>query len=116
MLHAATALNDLNLPGNHLEALVADRKGQHSIRINTQWRVCFKWAAPDAHDVEIVDYLKSGQSKNVADNTKANALLQVADRKQRAEDSQPRAAAKARRSSARAQKRTVRKPPAKPAR
>lgn len=56
VLHAATTLNDLNLPGNHLEALVGDRKGQHSIRINIQWRVCFKWSAPYADDVEIVDY------------------------------------------------------------
>jgi proteic killer suppression protein len=56
MLHAATALNDLNLPGNHLEVLVGDRKGQHSIRFNSQWRVYFKWTPPDAGDVEIVDY------------------------------------------------------------
>lgn len=56
MLHAATALNDLQLPGNRLEILQGDRKGQHSIRLNDQWRVCFRWAAPDAYDVEIVDY------------------------------------------------------------
>jgi proteic killer suppression protein len=43
-------------PGNRLEALVADRKGQHSIRINDQWRVCFVWAADGVHDVQIVDY------------------------------------------------------------
>lgn len=43
-------------PGNRLEALVADRAGQHSIRINDQWRICFRWADGDAFDVEIVDY------------------------------------------------------------
>ena len=43
-------------PGNHLEALKDDRKGQHSIRINQQWRVCFVWTAHGAADVEIVDY------------------------------------------------------------
>jgi len=56
ILDAATTLNDLNLPGNRLEALKGNRKGQHSIRINDQWRVCFKWSAPYADDVEIVDY------------------------------------------------------------
>ncbi len=57
MLHAATKLESLKAPpGNHLEALKNDRKGQHSIRINDQWRVCFKWADDGAHDVEIVDY------------------------------------------------------------
>jgi len=44
------------LPGNRLEALKGDRKGQHSIRVNDQWRVCFRWHEGDAHDVEIVDY------------------------------------------------------------
>ncbi len=43
-------------PGNRLEALTGDRKGQYSIRINDQWRVCFRWEGADAHDVEIVDY------------------------------------------------------------
>ncbi len=43
-------------PGNRLEALKGDRKGQHSIRINDQWRICFKWKAGDAYDVEIADY------------------------------------------------------------
>ena len=42
--------------GGHLEALTRDRKGQHSIRINDQWRICFRWVDPDAVDVEIVDY------------------------------------------------------------
>jgi proteic killer suppression protein len=57
MLHAATTLGDLGgLPGNQLEALRGKRVGQHSIRINDQWRVCFRWNAGDAHDVEIVDY------------------------------------------------------------
>jgi proteic killer suppression protein len=43
-------------PGNHLERLVGDRKGQHSIRINDRFRVCFRWEAGDAHEVEITDY------------------------------------------------------------
>lgn len=56
-LHAATELNSLRIPpGNHLEALKRDHKGQHSIRINDQWRVCFKWQADGAHSVEIADY------------------------------------------------------------
>ena len=56
-LHAATALASLRIPpGNQLEALKADRKGQHSIRINDQWRVCFVWRSDGAHQVEIVDY------------------------------------------------------------
>ena len=57
MLDDATSLNDLAaLPGNRLEALRGDRKGQHSIRINDQYRICFEWRAGDAHNVEIVDY------------------------------------------------------------
>jgi proteic killer suppression protein len=57
MIQAATALNDLRSPpGNRLEALVADRKGQHSIRINDQYRICFVWRADGAHEVEITDY------------------------------------------------------------
>jgi proteic killer suppression protein len=57
VLEAATALENLDgLPGNRLEALKVNRKGQHSIRINDQWRVCFKWKDGDAYDVEIVDY------------------------------------------------------------
>jgi toxin HigB-1 len=56
-LHRARTLEDLKVPpGNHLEALKGDRRGQHSIRINDQWRVCFTWKDGDAHDVEIVDY------------------------------------------------------------
>jgi proteic killer suppression protein len=56
-LHRAIALRDLAaLPGNQLEALKGDRKGQHSIRINDQYRICFRWADGDAFDVEIVDY------------------------------------------------------------
>jgi len=55
-LHRARVLEDLKAPpGNHLEALKGDRKGQHSIRINDQWRVCFIWKSGDAHEVEIVD-------------------------------------------------------------
>ena len=50
-------LTDLKVPpGNRLEALKGDRKGQHSIRINDQWRICFRWEGGDAFDVEIVDY------------------------------------------------------------
>jgi toxin HigB-1 len=56
-LHRATALDDLRLPAsNRLEALQGDRKGQNSIRINDQWRICFGWEGGSAHDVEIVDY------------------------------------------------------------
>ena len=56
-LIAAVQLADLAVPpGNHLEALKDDRAGQHSIRINKQWRICFVWKADGAHDVEIVDY------------------------------------------------------------
>lgn len=56
-LHAATTLGDLrNPPGNQLEALRGGRKGQRSIRINEQWRICFVWKSGDSHDVEIVDY------------------------------------------------------------
>ena len=57
ILDAASELNVLRVPpGNRLEALKGDRKGQHSIRINEQWRICFRWKAGDASDVEIVDY------------------------------------------------------------
>jgi len=56
-VHSARTLDDLRAPpGNRLEALTGDRKGQHSIRINDQWRICFRWRDGDAHDVEIVDY------------------------------------------------------------
>ncbi|MBK6677595.1 MAG: type II toxin-antitoxin system RelE/ParE family toxin [Rhodocyclaceae bacterium] len=56
-LHAATELTSLGIPpGNQLEALKGDRKGQHSIRINDQWRVCFVWRDDGASEVEIVDY------------------------------------------------------------
>lgn len=56
-LHAATELRILaSPPGNQLEALRGDRKGQHSIRINDQWRICFVWRDGHSYDVEIVDY------------------------------------------------------------
>ena len=56
-LHAATELGVLaSPPGNHLEALRGDREGQHAIRINQQWRICFIWREGHAHEVEIVDY------------------------------------------------------------
>jgi toxin HigB-1 len=57
LLHAAVALDNLNVPpGNRLEALHGQRKGQHSIRINDQYRICFVWRDGNACDVEIVDY------------------------------------------------------------
>lgn len=56
-LDAATMLETLRVPpGNQLEALKRDRKGQHSIRVNDQWRICFTWRDGHAYDVEIVDY------------------------------------------------------------
>jgi proteic killer suppression protein len=56
-VHAAAALSDLRaIPGNHLEDLRDDRRGQYSIRINAQWRICFRWVDSDAVAVEIVDY------------------------------------------------------------
>ena len=56
-LDAAAALDDLRVPpGNRLEALRGDRRGQHSIRVNDQFRVCFRWSDGDACDVEICDY------------------------------------------------------------
>jgi len=57
MLNQARNLNDLRVPpGDRLESLKGDRKGQMSIRINDQWRICFEWHDNDAYDVEIVDY------------------------------------------------------------
>ncbi|HEX5998433.1 MAG TPA: type II toxin-antitoxin system RelE/ParE family toxin [Hyphomicrobiaceae bacterium] len=57
LLSTVISLNDLRVPpGNRLEALAGDRAGQHSIRINKQWRICFRWKDGDACDVEIVDY------------------------------------------------------------
>jgi proteic killer suppression protein len=56
-LSRARVLQDLDVPPvNRLEALRGDRKGQHSIRINNQWRICFRWQEDGVHDVEIVDY------------------------------------------------------------
>ena len=56
-LEAAMSLKDLlGLPGNRFEALTGDRRGQYSIRINDQWRVCFRWSEGDAYEVEIADY------------------------------------------------------------
>ena len=57
-LDAATSLLDLDLPGNRLEALKGDRKGQYSIRINDQWRICFEWpkGSPGPISVQIIDY------------------------------------------------------------
>jgi proteic killer suppression protein len=58
-LHRARVLRDLAAPpGNRLEALKKDREGQHSIRINDRWRICFRWEDGNAFDVEIVDYHK----------------------------------------------------------
>ncbi|HEX9759790.1 MAG TPA: type II toxin-antitoxin system RelE/ParE family toxin [Candidatus Acidoferrales bacterium] len=57
MLDAARELGDLAaVPGNRLERLRGDREGQHSIRVNDQWRICFVWDSGNAYDVEIVDY------------------------------------------------------------
>lgn len=57
MLDAAETLADLRVPpGNRLEKLSGDREGQYSIRINDQWRICFRWGEGDAHDVEMIDY------------------------------------------------------------
>jgi len=57
MLDAARNLSDLAIPpGNHLEPLQGDRKGEYSIRINQQWRICFRWEAHNAHAVAIEDY------------------------------------------------------------
>ena len=56
-LHAATELNSLRIPpGNQLEALKGDRRGQYSVRVNDQWRICFVWRDGAADQVEIVDY------------------------------------------------------------
>ena len=57
VLDAASALEELRVPpGNRLEALRGDRQGQHSIRVNQQYRICFRWKDGNAYDVEIVDY------------------------------------------------------------
>lgn len=57
LLDQARRLEDLRVPpGNHLEALKGDRSGHYSIRVNDQWRLCFRWQGEDALDVEIVDY------------------------------------------------------------
>ncbi len=56
-LDAAVVLEDLRFPpGNHLEALKGDRAGQHSVRINRKWRICFRWTPNGPEDVEIIDY------------------------------------------------------------
>lgn len=57
IIHAAKDLEDLRIPpGNRLERLAGTRRGQHSIRVNAQWRICFAWRQGGAHDVELVDY------------------------------------------------------------
>ena len=57
LIHAAKDVEDLRVPpGNRLERLVGDRRGQHSIRVNAQWRLCFVWREGDADNVELVDY------------------------------------------------------------
>ena len=59
LLHAASDVNELRVPpGNRLEKLSGDRKGQHSIRVNDQWRICFRWSKGDAYEVEMTDYHK----------------------------------------------------------
>lgn len=57
LIHAAKDIEDLRIPpGNRLEQLAGDRRGQHSIRVNAQWRLCFVWRDGGAEDVELVDY------------------------------------------------------------
>lgn len=57
LIHAAKDVEDLRIPpGNRLEQLVGDRRGQHSIRVNAQWRICFVWREGGAENVELVDY------------------------------------------------------------
>ena len=57
LIHAAKDVEDLRVPpGNRLERLVGDRRGQHSIRVNAQWRLCFVWREGGAEDVELIDY------------------------------------------------------------
>jgi len=57
LLHRARVITDLRLPpGNQLEALKGDRAGQYSVRVNDQYRICFRWENGDAHDVELTDY------------------------------------------------------------
>lgn len=57
MIDSATNINDLRIPpSNHLEKLIGKRKGQYSIRINKQWRICFNWSHNDAYNIEIIDY------------------------------------------------------------
>lgn len=57
LTHAAEVVDDLRIPpGNRLERLVGNRRGQHSIRVNAQWRICFVWRDGGAEDVELVDY------------------------------------------------------------
>ena len=57
MLNNSTELSDLQIPpSNNLESLKGDRKGQHSIKVNDQWRICFEWKDGDCYNVEIVDY------------------------------------------------------------
>ena len=57
MINNAVSLNDLRVPpANRLEKLIGDRAGQHSVRINDQWRICFRWEGNDAYAVEITDY------------------------------------------------------------
>lgn len=57
LIHAAKDVEDLRIPpGNHLERLGGDRLGQHSVRVNKQWRICFVWNEQGAEDVELVDY------------------------------------------------------------
>jgi len=56
-IESSVVLDDLRIPpGNKLEALKGDRKGQHSIRVNEQWRICFRWDDGNAYDVEFCDY------------------------------------------------------------
>src|SRR5438105_14108583 len=62
LLDAAESLADLRVPpGNRLEKLAGDRKGQYSVRVNDQYRICFRWEGGEAHDVELVDYHRGAE-------------------------------------------------------
>ena len=69
MIHAAKSLSDLKSPGASLEALIRERIGQHGIRINDQYRICFVWRNAGAHEVEITDYHQAKRSAHAQNVT-----------------------------------------------
>jgi len=80
MLDAAAKLDDLQAPpGNRLEALSGGRKGQHSIGINNQWRICFRWTEEGPYDVEIVDYPYGGSTSPHHDPSRRDLGRGVSD-------------------------------------